>query len=149
MPAYLDTSALLRAAEERGDLAAVHSALRDHPITSSLARLECWASVHKRHLDGEIDLRTRDQLLDRCDDLLQNVEVVALNQEVLSAAFSVTAAHPLRTLDGLHLASAMLTQRLVERRGHRIRFCTADRRQAAAAAREFGESNVDLVPPWR
>jgi hypothetical protein len=34
-------------------------------------------------------------------------------------------------------------------RGHPVRFCTADRRQADAAERQFGAEQVDVVPPWR
>jgi hypothetical protein len=85
VPTYIDTSAVLRLVERRGDYSLAEVALRDSPTTSELATLECWASIHKRWHDGSIGLK--------------------------------------------------------------IRFCTADSRQATAARGLFGVSEVDLLPP--
>ena len=149
MPTYLDTSALLRMVENRGDLAKVDAALRGEPLTASLAELECWAAINKKWHDGEITAPQRDELLAVATTLLEAVNLMTTDDEVLTEAFAMTRLHPLRTLDGLHLASAEVANRVLLRRGHAVRFCTADRRQADAAARHFGADQVDFVPPWR
>jgi predicted nucleic acid-binding protein len=149
VPTYLDTSALLRIVEKRGDYAVVDAALRNEPISSTLAELECWASVHKKWLDGEIDAALRDGYLEAATSLLSSVQLLAMDEEVLADAFTLTQIHPLRTLDGLHLATAAVARRVAQRRGVQVRFCTGDRRQAQAAERHFGAEQVDLVPSWR
>jgi predicted nucleic acid-binding protein len=149
VPTYLDTSALLRMVENRGDLAKVDAALRGEPLTASLAELECWAAINKKWHDGEITAPQRDELLAVATTLLEAVNLMTTDDEVLTEAFAMTRLHPLRTLDGLHLASAEVANRVLLRRGNAVRFCTADRRQADAAARHFGADQVDFVPPWR
>ena len=149
MPTYLDTSALLRVVEKRGEYSIVDAALRDEPITSSLAELECWASLHKKWLDGEIDATERDVRLEAAKTTLSSMVLLAVDEEVFADAFTLTQTHPLRTLDSLHLATAAVARRHAAPRGVRVRFCTADRRQAEAAERHFGADQVDVVPPWR
>jgi predicted nucleic acid-binding protein len=149
LPTYVDTSALLRVVENRGDTSKVEAALGAEPITSSLAELECWTSLHKKWHDGELDSAQRDLLLDAAKRLLETVDLLSLDEEVVNEALTLTRLYPLRTLDGLHLATAAVAGRLVAPRGYTLRFCTADQRQAAAAERHLGAEQVDLVPPWR
>lgn len=149
MPTYIDTSALLRAVEQRGDRTKVDAAFRDDPISASLTELECWTSLHKKFLDGEIDATRRDAQLRTATALLGGIALVGLDEDVMAEAFNLTRLHPLRTLDGLHLAAASVSRRALIQRGYALRFCTADRRQAQAAEQHFGADQVDLVPPWR
>lgn len=149
MATYIDTSALLRVVERHGDIATVEAALGDQPFTSSLAEIECWASLHRKWLDGELTQDGLDDRLVSAGRALDVLSIVPLDDPVLSNARVVSRRHPLRTLDALHLATAVTAVPLVERRGMTLRFCTADRRQAQAAERELGAANVHLVPPWR
>jgi predicted nucleic acid-binding protein len=150
LPTYLDTSALLRLVERRGDVSLVDVAMRDSPTTSELADLECWASVHKRWHDGEITLAVRDQLLHAVqDEALAPTILLKIDSDTLNEARSVAARFPVRTLDALHLATALVADRRLRPTGLQMRFCTADSHQAAAARGLFGASEVDFVPPWR
>ena len=149
MPTYLDTSALLRVVENRGDITKVEEGLRGEPLSSTLAELECWAAVHKKWHDGEVTAGQRDELLAAARYLLESVNLMSLDAVIFGEAFAMTRLHPLRTLDGLHLGSAAVAQRELLPRGLTLRFCTADRRQAEAAERHFGAEQVDVVPPWR
>lgn len=149
MPSYVDSSALLRLVEFRGDRSLVERAMQDAPFSSTLTQLECWSTLHKRCHDRELTEATRDERLQRTDALLGTMDLVPLEEDVINGARELARRHPLRTLDGLHLATAVVAARLLEPRGMGVRFCTADRRQAAAAAVEFGTTQVDLVPPWR
>jgi predicted nucleic acid-binding protein len=147
--AYVDTSALLRVVERRGDRALVEAALQDAPMTSVVAEVECWSSIHKRWHDGDLTLEQRDGLLrSSTDDALGLCTLLHLDADVLAEARAVATRFPLRTLDAIHLATAVLAgRRLRSSRG--LRFCTADGRQAAAARGLFGAAAVDLLPPSR
>ncbi len=69
--------------------------------------------------------------------------------DTLSEARGVSARYPVRTVDALHLATAIGADQRLRPAGLHMRFCTADAQQAAAARGLFGASEVDFVPPWR
>jgi predicted nucleic acid-binding protein len=149
VPTYVDTSALLRLIEDRGDVAAVRAAMADTPLTSTLVDVECWASIHKKWHDREITATQRDALLVAVGAVLLAVNLLALNEDVLTETRVLTQRYPLRTLDGIHLATAVRAQGPLTRAAGGLRFCTADRRQADAARECLGSAQVDFVPPWR
>jgi predicted nucleic acid-binding protein len=150
LPTYIDSSALLRLVEQRGDCALVEAAMRDSPITSELADLECWTSVHKRWHDGEITLAMRDELLHAVqNEALAPTVLLRMDSDALNEARAVAGRFPIRTLDAIHVGSAAVADRRLRPLGLHVRFCTADARQADAARGLFGTSEVDLVPPWR
>ena len=145
----MDTSALLRLVELRGDTSLVQAAMADEPLSSVLADLECWSSIHKKWHDAEITEQQRDGLIGRSRTLLLAVNLLALGDEVFTETRALAQRYALRTLDGIHLATAVRAgERLMPVRGG-LRFCTADRRQAEAARHRLGPRQVDLVPPWR
>jgi predicted nucleic acid-binding protein len=91
----------------------------------------------------------RDQLIDLAESTaFEAMQLLGLDEVVLGESMSMAERFPLRALDSLHLASAALAERRLARRGHILRFCTADREQADAAAVLFGPERVDLLPPW-
>jgi predicted nucleic acid-binding protein len=150
VPTYVDTSALLRLVERRGDYSLVEAAMRDSPTTSELADLECWASIHKRWHDGELNLAQRDELLQAVRrEALAPVILLRIDSDTLNDARSVAARFPIRSLDAIHLATALVADRKLKPLRLQVRFCTADARQADAARGLFGASEVDLVPGWR
>lgn len=147
---YLDSSALARLILGEGDLSAVRRALHDGPISSELMVVETRAAMWKRWHDGNIDDTERDELLSIADSLLFSaISMLSLNGKVMAEASAIVARFPVRTLDALHLATAALAFRQARRHGSVLRFCTADRRQSAAAMELFGGEHVLLVPPWR
>ncbi|MBJ7609372.1 MAG: type II toxin-antitoxin system VapC family toxin [Candidatus Dormibacteraeota bacterium] len=149
MATYVDTSAVLRLVERRGDVSPVESAMAAQPLCSSLGELECWSAIHKKWHDAEVTLVQRDQLLSSVQELLDAVNIMALDDDVLEEARTLCRRYPLRTLDGIHLATASRADSRLAGRSVTLRFCTADRRQAEAARQHFGQDRVDFVPSWR
>lgn len=149
MPSYLDTSAVLRLVEDQGDLSLVRAAMADEPLSSSIADLECWASIHKRWHDRAISEAQRDELLGRAGAVLSAVNLLSLGEDVLTETRGLARRYALRTLDGIHLATAVIALEHLMSVPGGLRFCTADRRQAAAARHRLGPGQVDYVPGWR
>jgi hypothetical protein len=148
VPTYIDTSAVLRLVERRGDYSLAEVALRDSPTTSELATLECWASIHKRWHDGSITRGARDRLLQAVQGhALGAAILLSIDSDALAESRSVASRYPIRTLDAIHLGTAVVADRRLRPIGLKIRFCTADSRQATAARGLFGVSEVDLLPP--
>jgi predicted nucleic acid-binding protein len=145
---YVDTSAVLRLVYRSGGCVLAEEALRTHPTSSILARVEARVSTLRRWHGGEISRQRCERVLDLVDShAFDSMELLALDEAVLTEATGLAERFPLRTLDGLHLASAVLADRRLARRGHKLRFCTADGQQAHAAVTLFGDERVDLLPP--
>jgi predicted nucleic acid-binding protein len=148
VPTYVDTSALLRLVERRGDLSLVEAAMRDGPATSELADLECWAAIHKRWHDGAIALAARDRLLLAVRDRALAASILLrLDPDAIAEARGVASRFPLRSIDAIHVGTALVADRRLRPLGLSLRFCTADTRQATAARGLLGSPVVDLVPP--
>jgi hypothetical protein len=62
-------------------------------------------------------------------------------------AHTVVSNHSIRTLDALHVATAVIACRRARRHGTSFQFCTADRRQAGVAEAVFSGRLVTFVPP--
>lgn len=117
--AYLDSSALLKlVVEEPGSWALSKYLAGRERCSSDLSRVELARAVRRRGLGSAvIGLAAR---------VLDSVELLELGDEVLSRA-SELGPPALRTLDAIHLASALTLGRELEA------FVTYDRRLAAAA----------------
>jgi predicted nucleic acid-binding protein len=147
---YVDTSALLRLVYRHGDYSLVDHALHEQATSSALTRIEARVSILRRWHNGELSRHESEQLIEAVEfTTFDAMRLVALDGAVLDGSITVAERFPLRTLDSLHVASAVLAERRLARRGHQLRFCTADQQQADAAAALFGPENVDLLPPWR
>lgn len=128
--AYFDTSALVkRYVREKGSLA-VRRLLRSHcVISSALLGLEIRSVLHRRLREGALT----DAALRRVERRVANDEAawqqIAVGAEVLEEARGQVARFAVRTLDAIHLATALVAHR----EGLEVPFVTADRRQAVAA----------------
>ena len=129
---YLDASALVKLVVEEAETAALLDYLGDEPglVTSALAAVEVPRAVRLIDPDEDAQERARD-LVSRCD----RIEVDA---EIRRVAASIDPP-PLRTLDAIHLASAL-----------RVREALAasviyDRRLGDAAA----GAGLEIVAPGR
>jgi predicted nucleic acid-binding protein len=97
---YLDTSAFLKSVWEENESAALLNAIADQPtISSALLAVEARRST----------LRVDAALLPRTDLLLGEVTQVDLSPAVLESASRMPDPH-LRTLDAIHLATALLVR---------------------------------------
>ena len=132
---YLDTSLLVMLyVPERGSRE-VATAVRADPqlIVSDLTRLEFASAVTRLVREGSLPSSRGRELLARLDHEWECYVRVRVSDDVLTEGVALLGRHPLRTLDAVQLASALL----VDRNGPtRVRFGTAHRRLAQAAARE-------------
>ena len=95
---YLDSSALVKLILPDAESASMLTFVADHPrqVTSVIARVEVPRAILK--LGGSLGHRV--------EDVLANVGTVALNDEVTNRA-AILMPSALRSLDAIHLASAM------------------------------------------
>lgn len=93
---YVDTSALGRRLLDEPEKLAIEHALEgfERAVSSSLLRTELRR------------LGFRRDMLDRVDELLAGVALIAINQTVLTEAETITPA-TVATLDAIHLATAV------------------------------------------
>jgi predicted nucleic acid-binding protein len=144
---YIDTSALIRLLTGTGDLALVEEALRQQPATSTLTDVEMLSAIYRRWRQGVESETERDKLLEAVARRINPaVTSLPLTGNVLREAGRAIRAYPVRSLDAIHLATAIIAARHARRHGAKLRFCTADHGQAAAAETLLGTSNVILVP---
>ena len=125
---YLDTSTLLRVLLGQQPVMA-HWGTWEHAYTSELAGVEARRAIDRLRLAGALD----DTGVVAAQEKLAAVEAtvgrIRLTRVVLRRA-SLPMATAVKTLDALHLASALLFQ---ERRGVSLIFATHDAPQATAA----------------
>jgi predicted nucleic acid-binding protein len=145
---YLDTSALMRLVTGKGDVAPVERSMSFQPSTSTLTELELLSAIYRRWREGAEAEANRDELLQAVERRISPaLTLLPLTDDVLREAGHVVSDHPVRSLDAIHLATAVIASRHARRHGARLTFCTADRRQATAAEAIFGATQVILVPP--
>ena len=129
-PAYLDSSALVKLVVLEAESRALALYVRDVSAvyTSALSEVEVPRGVRSAGGTGLPERSTRT-LLDRC-------EIVDCHAEVRRVAADFEPAG-LRSLDAVHLASALRVQHLIDA------FVTYDRRLAAAAR----DAGLPVVAP--
>lgn len=128
MIVYLDTSTLLRVLLGQRPLLKGW-ATWERAYTSELAGVEARRVIDRLRLDGALDdtrVVAAQENLARLESALGQIR---LTRVVLRRA-SLPMATAVKTLDALHLASALVFQ---ERRGVPLVFATHDGRQAIAA----------------
>ena len=130
---YLDTSALVKLLRvEAGSEAVWEAAEAAQALASSnLARIEVHSAFARLLREGHPREAVRVSWLE-FEELWRGMAQVAMDRAV-DAACGLCVRHPLRTLDAIHLASALL---LREEGGLEIVFACADGRLREAAAAE-------------
>ena len=129
---YLDASALVKLVVEEPESAALAGYLADEPriLTSSLAAVEVARAV--RLIDPD------EPALERARDILARCDLIEVDRAVRDEAASLDPAS-VRTLDAIHLASALRVREELETT------VIYDRRLAAAAA----ASGLEVAAPGR
>ena len=129
--AYFDTSVLVKryvreAASERAE-----ELLRRYRfLSSAIVSLEAFSAFSRRKAAGELSERSFDAILSRMRSDRDHWELVELTAAVLNRSEEMIDKAKVRTLDALHIASALLFQDLS---GLRVPFITADERQRDGA----------------
>ena len=127
---YLDSSAIVKLIAAEPETRALHDWLgqKGPAVASVLARVEVQRAVNR--LRGSRDLRSRaGQVLDR-------IALIRVDDAILSRATRIAPVE-LRTLDAIHLATALSVQ------DHLEAFVVYDRRLAEAA----GQMGLEVVSP--
>jgi len=131
--AYFDTSVLLkRYVKEEGSAAARRLLSRYRFLSSAVAPIEALSALSRRRASGELTQRDFLIIRSRLHKDRAYWELVEVGAIVLSQAEDLVQKTGLRTLDALHVASALTFQAAS---GMTIPFITADLRQREAADR--------------
>jgi predicted nucleic acid-binding protein len=112
----------------------------DRVTFSELLGVEARRTFRRLHREGELSDETFIGAMESVAELEGFAVILPITNDVLRIASGAFAA-PIRTLDAIHLASAMV---LRERRYPDLMFATHDRRLAGAARAEgFAVAGVD------
>jgi predicted nucleic acid-binding protein len=90
------------------------------------------SAVRRRVVEGTLDERRVPEILKRVATERGFWALIDVSRDVLAAAETLVASHPLRALDAIHVASAQLFARRIA--VPEFVFVSADARQTAAAA---------------
>jgi len=130
--AYFDTSALVkRYVDEEGRREVLRLLRRHQCAASAVLSVELRSALRRRVTDGSVEARLVPETLKRFAADREFWALVEVTGDVLRTAETLVAAHPLRTLDAIHVASAQL---FADRLAASVTFVSADARQVAAAA---------------
>jgi len=133
MWAYFDTSALVkRYVAEAGRPDVLRLLRRYDVVTSAILPVELRGALRRRAAEGTLNNARVTEMLTRVATDREFWALIGVGKDVLDAAETLVTAHPLRTLDAIHVASAQL---FATRMGTpALVFVSADARQTAAAA---------------
>ena len=130
--AYFDTSALIKRYVEEAGRREVLQLLRKHDcVVSAVLPVEVRSALRRRTADKTIDERRAAAILKRFAADRPFWTVIEVSGEVLLTAETLSAAHPLRALDAIHVASAKLFAARIP--SPAFIFVSADTRQTTAA----------------
>jgi predicted nucleic acid-binding protein len=128
---YFDTSVLVkRYVREEGSRRARELLRRHRLLSCAIAPLEALCAFSRRRAAGELSAHSFGAIMSRLRADRGHWELVEVNASLLGRAEAVIAKAEVRTLDALHIASALAFQELL---GLRVPFVTADERQWDAA----------------
>ena len=131
MWAYCDTSALVkRYVREPGRRKLLALLSECSCASSALTPVEIRSAFRRRVHEGSLEVTRLPTLLNRLATDRSRWTLVTVGPEVLAAAETLAATHPLRALDAIHVASAQLFS---ARMPSPTLFVSADRQQADAA----------------
>lgn len=138
--AYFDTSVLVkRYVTEPGSIQA-RRILRTHRfLSSAIAPVEAVSAFRRRQRLGNLSTASVHAIIRRIGQDRAHWELVSISPDVFQHAEKLIMKLEVRTLDALHIASA-LAFRVAS--GMRIPFMTADQQQAEAARQ------VDFEVEW-
>ena len=131
--AYFDTSALIkRYVEELGRREVLQLLRKNECVVSAVLPVEVRSALRRRVAEGTLKERGVPAILKRFTADRAYWTVIEVSGEVLAAAETLSAAHPLRALDAIHVASGQLFAARMA--ASAFVFVSADVRQTTAAA---------------
>lgn len=144
--AYFDTSALIkRYLEEPGRREVLQLLRKNDCVVSAVLPVEVRSALRRRVSEGTLDGNQIATILKRFTADRAFWTVIDVSGEVLAAAETLSAAHPLRALDAIHVASAQLFAARIA--PEPCVFVSADIRQpTATAALGMTTRHIDAGP---
>ena len=131
--AYFDTSALVKNYVQEAGSVQVRELLAAYEfLSSAIAPIELHSAVQRRYRLGEITRPNYNAIVSRVKTDRSFWQLVESVPQVFTKAEEVVLNHNVRTLDAIHLASALIIQQSLNTP---IPFISADERQLAAARR--------------
>ena len=131
--AYFDTSALIKRYIEEAGRRQVLRLLREHEcVISAVLPVELRSALRRRVTERTLDANRVPAILRRVAEDRAYWTLIEVGTDVLAAAAALLAAHPLRTLDAIQVASAQIFAARVS--PPPLLFVSADTRQTEAAA---------------
>jgi predicted nucleic acid-binding protein len=129
---YFDTSALVkRYVDEPGRREVLRLLRRNECVTSAVLPIELRRGLRRRVAEGSIDAARLPAILKHVAVDRPYWTLVEVGIDVLAGAETLVAAHPIRALDAIHVASAQLFAARVSMSG--LAFVSADKRQTETA----------------
>ena len=130
--AYFDTSVLAKRYVEEAGSPRARSLFRKYRfLSSAIAPLELVSAITRRYKTGELTDKNHQAIMNRIHVDRSYWELVEVSPIVLERAEDLITNTNLRSLDAIHVASALVFQSLT---GRRIPFITADEMQREAAS---------------
>jgi predicted nucleic acid-binding protein len=124
---YFDTSTFLKLyVKERGSEKARSIAGKSFILSSAILPVEAFSALSRKRLFGEMSDNVFNKLINRVKGDLQYIEIVRVGDEVLKKAEDIVLNLSCRTLDAIHIASALIFE---EASGIKLKFVTSDKRQ--------------------
>jgi predicted nucleic acid-binding protein len=131
--AYFDASALVkRYVDETGRRDVLRLLRRHNVVTSAIVPVELRSALRRRISERTLDEERVPEVLKRVATERGFWTLVEVSSDVLAAAETLVATHPLRALDAIHVASAQLFAGRIAVPD--LVFVSADARQTTAAA---------------
>jgi uncharacterized protein len=129
--AYFDTSVLVKNYIQEAGSTRVRELLETYEfVSSAIAPIELHSAVRRRHRQGEMTRRHYTSILARVKQDRAFWQLVEPVPPVLTKAEEIAITYNVRTLDAVHLASAIVIQDSI---GAPLPFITADEQQLTAA----------------
>jgi predicted nucleic acid-binding protein len=129
---YFDTSALVkRYVDEPGRREVLQLLRQNECVTSALLPVELRSGLRRRVAEGSLDAARIAAILKRVAADRPYWTLVEVGTDVLAGAETLVAAHPIRALDAIHVASAQLFAARVSMPA--VTFVSADKRQTETA----------------
>jgi predicted nucleic acid-binding protein len=130
--AYFDTSALVkRYVDEPGRREVLQLLRRNECVTSAVLPVELRSGLRRRVAEGSLDAARLPAILKHVAADRPYCTLVEVGTDVLAVAETLVAAHPIRALDAIHVASAQLFAARLSTPG--LTFVSADKRQTETA----------------
>ena len=133
MTLYLDTSALVKLYFEETGSGEVRRKVEQARVvaTSRLAYVETFAGIGRKTREGALDKAERARALAAFLRDWGSFFILEVSEPVCRTAADLVENHPLRTLDAIHLASALLLRKRTE---EQVEFQAFDQRLSQAAS---------------